>query len=112
VSLPPFAGDRPRIANKEVVVFIRANAVTRSDQASTAALCVAAFPVIWLHSIEVPGCAVRHGTTATRLGERFSHCRGWFWGGNNPTEAQMNGLIYLIGLIVVILAILSFFGLR
>jgi len=25
---------------------------------------------------------------------------------------QMNGLIYLIGLIVVILAILSFFGLR
>jgi hypothetical protein len=44
--------------------------------------------------------------------ERFSHCGGWFWGGNNPTEAQMNGLIYLIGLIVVILAILSFFGLR
>ena len=33
-------------------------------------------------------------------------------GRNNPTEAQMNGLIYLIGLIVVILAILSFFGLR
>jgi hypothetical protein len=27
-------------------------------------------------------------------------------------EAFMNGLIYLIGLIVVILAILSFFGLR
>ncbi|HET7253551.1 MAG TPA: hypothetical protein VFJ46_07290 [Xanthobacteraceae bacterium] len=27
-------------------------------------------------------------------------------------EAAMNGLIYLIGLIVVILAILSFFGLR
>jgi hypothetical protein len=27
-------------------------------------------------------------------------------------EAVMNGLIYLIGLIVVILAILSFFGLR
>ena len=27
-------------------------------------------------------------------------------------EAQMNGLIYLIGLIVVIMAILSFFGLR
>jgi hypothetical protein len=36
----------PRIANKEVVVFIRANAVTRSDQASMAALCVAAFPVL------------------------------------------------------------------
>jgi len=27
-------------------------------------------------------------------------------------EATMNGLIYLIGLIVVIMAILSFFGLR
>jgi hypothetical protein len=27
-------------------------------------------------------------------------------------EASMNGLIYLIGLIVVVLAILSFFGLR
>ena len=27
-------------------------------------------------------------------------------------EGMMNGLIYLIGLIVVILAILSFFGLR
>jgi hypothetical protein len=27
-------------------------------------------------------------------------------------EAKMNGLIYLIGLIVVIMAILSFFGLR
>ena len=27
-------------------------------------------------------------------------------------ERRMNGLIYLIGLIVVILAILSFFGLR
>ena len=29
-----------------------------------------------------------------------------------PQERHMNGLIYLIGLIVVILAILSFFGLR
>jgi hypothetical protein len=27
-------------------------------------------------------------------------------------EAVMNGIIYLIGLIVVIMAILSFFGLR
>ena len=31
---------------------------------------------------------------------------------NKATEAVMNGLIYLIGLIVVVLAILSFFGLR
>jgi hypothetical protein len=27
-------------------------------------------------------------------------------------EASMNGLIYLVGLIVVVMAILSFFGLR
>jgi hypothetical protein len=33
-------------------------------------------------------------------------------GGANLTEAQMNGLIYLIGLIVVIMVILSFLGLR
>jgi hypothetical protein len=33
-------------------------------------------------------------------------------GRNNLTEARMNGLIYLIGLIVVIMAILSLFGLR
>jgi len=33
----------------------------------------------------------------------------------SPQEAEeisMNGLIYLVGLIVVILAVLSFFGLR
>jgi len=29
-----------------------------------------------------------------------------------PVEGSMDGLIYLIGLIVVIMAILSFFGLR
>ena len=29
-----------------------------------------------------------------------------------PMEAAMHGIIYLVGLIVVILAILSFFGLR
>jgi hypothetical protein len=28
------------------------------------------------------------------------------------TEEIMNGLIYLVGLVVVILAVLSFFGLR
>ena len=32
--------------------------------------------------------------------------------GGGHTEETMNGLIYLVGLIVVILAILSFFGLR
>ncbi len=30
----------------------------------------------------------------------------------NTEEASMNGLIYLVGLVVVILAVLSFFGLR
>ena len=35
-----------------------------------------------------------------------NHKDGWF------REAFMNGLIYLIGLIVVIMAILSFLGLR
>ena len=34
-----------------------------------------------------------------------------FWA-KPPQEATLNGLIYLIGLIVVIMAILSFFGLR
>jgi len=33
-------------------------------------------------------------------------------GHGEPVEANMHGLIYLIGLIVVIMAILSFFGLR
>jgi|EndMetStandDraft_8_1072994.scaffolds.fasta_scaffold48301_2 hypothetical protein len=42
----------------------------------------------------------------------FSTWRGWVAEGTNLTEAHMHGLIYLIGLIVVILAILSFFGLR
>ena len=32
--------------------------------------------------------------------------------GHPPKEHPMNGIIYLIGLIVVIMAILSFFGLR
>jgi hypothetical protein len=32
--------------------------------------------------------------------------------GNKARRTTMNGLIYLVGLIVVILAVLSFFGLR
>jgi hypothetical protein len=32
--------------------------------------------------------------------------------GQRLREARMNGLIYLVGLIVVIMAILSFLGLR
>ncbi len=38
---------------------------------------------------------------------RYLYCRLFLLGG-----FKMNGLIYLIGLIVVVLAILSFFGLR
>jgi hypothetical protein len=39
-----------------------------------------------------------------------AHCR--LRNGGGHMEEAMHGLIYLIGLIVVILAILSFFGLR
>ena len=49
------------------------------------------------------GTRPRNNKPAFQLGLRGS---GICW------EAVMNGLIYLIGLIVVILAILSFFGLR
>jgi len=38
--------------------------------------------------------------------------RGCFGNLSGSLEATMNGIIYLIGLIVVIMAILSFFGLR
>jgi hypothetical protein len=31
---------------------------------------------------------------------------------NASKECRMNGIIYLVGLVVVILAVLSFFGLR
>lgn len=33
-------------------------------------------------------------------------------GGQAEAEAQMNNIIYLVGLVVVIIAVLSFFGLR
>jgi hypothetical protein len=48
--------------------------------------------------------------TATRLRNVFT-LRQLGLGREQP-EARMNGLIYLIGLIVVIMAILSLFGLR
>jgi hypothetical protein len=41
----------------------------------------------------------------------FWHCGGGL-GATLHGSPIMNGLIYLVGLIVVILAILSFFGLR
>ena len=34
------------------------------------------------------------------------------WRGTKPREEMVNGLIYLVGLIVIIMFILSFFGLR
>jgi small-conductance mechanosensitive channel len=40
-------------------------------------------------------------------------CRPAAIGGRKQTlEGFMNGLIYLVGLVVVVLAVLSFFGLR
>lgn len=45
-----------------------------------------------------------NGTAATTRG--YARCQ------TNKRERDMDGLIYLIGLVVVILAILSFFGLR
>jgi predicted nucleic acid-binding Zn ribbon protein len=47
-----------------------------------------------------------HATVQSACGE---HCR---LSERTCEEAPMHGLIYLIGLIVVIMAILSFFGLR
>jgi hypothetical protein len=51
--------------------------------------------------------------TATRLRNIFPKLRFCvcFWQ-NHRMELQMNGLIYLIGLIVVIMAVLSLLGLR
>jgi hypothetical protein len=42
----------------------------------------------------------------------FLACTVFPWRILKPWEETVNGLIYLIGLIVVILFILSFFGLR
>jgi hypothetical protein len=46
------------------------------------------------------------------FGTRSPQDRYGFLSQRRKQEATLNGLIYLIGLIVVILAILSFFGLR
>ena len=57
--------------------------------------------------------AAHRASTFTRLGTvLFCGSSVSATGRTNLTEAYMNGLIYLIGLIVVIMAILSFFGLR
>jgi hypothetical protein len=53
-----------------------------------------------LHKI-CAGC--RNQTPASRICDSIK---------TRVTELPMNGIIYLVGLVVVILAILSFFGLR
>ena len=53
--------------------------------------------------------SAENGTLLLPLGSEFDNPR---LGRVAKQERRMNGLIYLIGLIVVILAILSFFGLR
>ena len=74
---------------------VKASVVTEpsipSPPAATKANMLAAFTSAW-----------RTGTSS--LTWRFSKAKPW--------EEIVNGLIYLIGLIVVVLFILSFFGLR
>jgi hypothetical protein len=55
---------------------------------------------------------VRRRTIPSSAVPELSSLRGSFVFGPLIKERRMHGLIYLIGLIVVILAILSFFGLR
>ena len=59
------------------------------------------------------------GARRVRQWSRYLRFRFWnirhqahLSGNGSMEEDTMNGLIYLIGLIVVIMAILSFFGLR
>jgi predicted membrane channel-forming protein YqfA (hemolysin III family) len=52
------------------------------------------------------------GATATRNGNILPHTAFRAAATVKPREETVNGLIYLVGLIVVILFILSFLGLR
>jgi hypothetical protein len=49
-------------------------------------------------------------TTLARYGIFGTPCD--YYGRRKREERSMNGLIYLVGLVVVVLAVLSFFGLR
>jgi hypothetical protein len=51
----------------------------------------------------------REKRSAAPASGTFRPCRG---SNDSQRRAPMHGLIYLVGLIVVIMAILSFFGLR
>jgi len=56
---------------------------------------------------------MRQETTFMRLRNVFSFRQFWLqFEKKKRTELHMNGLIYLIGLIVVIMAVLSLLGLR
>jgi hypothetical protein len=58
-------------------------------------------------------CAAHHQRPVADSGTFFAGCGSFVClCQNNRMELQMNGLIYLIGLIVVIMAVLSLFGLR
>jgi hypothetical protein len=46
------------------------------------------------------------------LGNFADASKLWVGSGSGTRGKLMNGLIYLVGLVVVILAVLSFFGLR
>jgi hypothetical protein len=62
------------------------------------------------------GAASNHAAKARRnnkdAGTRNSTEVVWFYPRLVISEARMDGIIYLVGLIVIIMAILSFFGLR
>jgi hypothetical protein len=58
-----------------------------------------------------PSIFIRRGNFSSRIPFRLNAPIRWR-AGDKLEGDPMNGLIYLIGLIVVIMAILSFFGLR
>jgi predicted nucleic acid-binding Zn ribbon protein len=59
----------------------------------------------------MPGLARSCGSTLFGQGTFLTRC-DYLLRGELKQEADMNGLIYLVGLIVVIMAVLSLFGLR
>jgi hypothetical protein len=55
------------------------------------------------------------GAPRVRIGTRSVRSvalRGYFVPSSHPEDPSMNSIIYLVGAVVVIFAILSFFGLR
>lgn len=58
------------------------------------------------HRVCAPGCVVLGDVTGGALGLRSGHLT------HTEGGKLMNNIIYIVGLIVVVLAVLSFFGLR